>query len=348
MTLTASTRLRTPEEIALNAGADLPRLLLPGADVFAERALRLRQLAAGHAMCDYLLLMAGVCEAQHAQLARYPDVPLPTETQADAAAEVGQPLLEATGWARDPAWRAAWRELIARVLAQLPADSPAQAGVQALTQWDDTQLEQQAEWLLAGITPGLDLAAAPLIAAGLQLYFTHLVRATAGAQRQPFGITQDATRCPCCGSLPTASITRVGGDREGHRYLHCALCSAEWHMVRVKCTHCLGTGGIRYQALQALAVQPDAGRGHPREAVQAETCSVCQHYLKIVHMDRDLHVEPVADDLASLTLDLLVSDEGFIRHGVNLMLLFGGSDEDGAAEAVPTPPPDAPSERGRR
>ncbi|HYR26570.1 MAG TPA: formate dehydrogenase accessory protein FdhE [Aquabacterium sp.] len=345
MTLTASARLRTPEEIALNAGADLPRLLPPGADVFAERALRLRELAAGHAMRDYLLLMAGVCEAQHAQLARYPAVPLPTEAQADAAAEAGEPLLEATRWPRDPAWRTAWHELVAQVLAQLPADSPARAGVQALTQWDDTRLEQQADLLLAGITPGLDLAAAPLVAAGLQLYFTHLVRATAAAQRQPFGITQDATRCPCCGSLPTASVTRVGGEREGYRYLHCALCSAEWHMVRVKCTHCLGTGGIRYQALQALA---DAEPGSRREAVQAETCSVCQHYLKIVHMDRDLHVEPVADDLASLTLDLLVSEEGFIRHGVNLMLLFGDSGEDGAAEAAPTPPPESPSERGRR
>lgn len=344
MTLTASARLRTPEEIALNAGADLPRLLPPGADVFAERALRLRELAAGHAMRDYLLLMAGVCEAQHAQLARYPDVPLPAEVQADAAAQAGEPLLDATRWPRDPAWRTAWRTLIAQVLAQLPADSPARAGVQALTHWDDARLEQQAEWLLAGHARDLDLAAAPLIAAGLQLYFTHLVRATSAAQRQPFGITQDATRCPCCGSLPTASITRVGGDREGYRYLHCALCSAEWHMVRVKCTHCLGTGGIRYQALQALA---DAERGGRREAVQAETCSVCQHYLKIVHMEQDLHVEPVADDLASLTLDLLVSDEGFTRHGVNLMLLFGEGDDDGAAEGAP-PHPDAPDERGRR
>lgn len=347
MTLTASARLRTPEEIALNAGADLPRLLPPGADVFAERALRLRQLAAGHAMRDYLLLMAVICEAQHAQLTHYPDVPLPTEPQADAAAQTGEPLLDATHWPRDPAWRTAWRGLIAQVLAKLPADSPARSGVEGVTHWDDTRLEQQAERLLAGHTRDLDLAAAPLIAAGLQLYFTHLVRATSAAQRQPFGITQDATRCPCCGSLPTASITRVGGDREGHRYLHCALCSAEWHMVRIKCTHCLGTGGIRYQALQALQVPPDAGRGHPREAVQAETCSVCQHYLKIVHMDRDLHVEPVADDLASLTLDLLVSDEGFIRHGVNLMLLFGEDDDDGAAE-VAAPPPDVPSERGRR
>jgi len=43
-------------------------------------------------------------------------------------------------------------------------------------------------------------------------------------------------------------------------------------------------------------------------------------------MDRDPHVEPVADDLATLTLDLLVSQAGARRHGVNLMLLFGDPD----------------------
>ncbi|MES1163404.1 MAG: formate dehydrogenase accessory protein FdhE [Rhizobacter sp.] len=31
----------------------------------------------------------------------------------------------------------------------------------------------------------------------------------------------------------------------------------------------------------------------------------------------------MADDLASVTLDLLVSEAGFQRHGVNLLLLFG-------------------------
>ena len=43
-------------------------------------------------------------------------------------------------------------------------------------------------------------------------------------------------------------------------------------------------------------------------------------------MARDLHVEPLADDLATLTLDLLVSEAGFGRHGVNLLLLFGDGD----------------------
>ena len=333
-----TSRLRSPEEIAVNAGADVPRLQIPASNVFAERALRLRQLAAGHAMRDYLLLMAVIAEAQDAGLGHFPQVPLPTAEQAEQAAREGLPLLDTASWPRDPAWRTGLRTLLRHALARLPADSPAHTGLQRVIDSDDAQLDHQADRLLAGITLGLDLAAAPLIAAGLQLYWTHLVRATHAALPSPFGLTQDATRCPCCASLPTASVTRVGGEREGFRYLHCALCNAEWHMVRVKCTHCLGTEGVRFRALQTLA-DDGSDAAKKRESIQAETCDTCHHYLKIVHMDRDLHVEPVADDLASLTLDLLVADEGYQRHGVNLLLLFGDSDDqpDGAAPSGPPP-----------
>ena len=49
------------------------------------------------------------------------------------------------------------------------------------------------------------------------------------------------------------------------------------------------------------------------------------------HMAADLHVEPIADDLASLTLDLLLAQDGLQRHGSNLLLLFGDPDEEPAA-----------------
>jgi FdhE protein len=60
----------------------------------------------------------------------------------------------------------------------------------------------------------------------------------------------------------------------------------------------------------------------------------CGHYVKVVQMDKDPYAEPVADDLAGVTLDLLLSETGVQRHGINLMLLFG---DPGAA-----PPPGAP------
>ncbi|MFV0679339.1 formate dehydrogenase accessory protein FdhE [Ottowia sp.] len=338
MTLTPNTRLRTPEEIALNVGVQFPRLLLPPANVFEQRALRLRELAAGHAMRDYLLLMAMICEEQHYNFSHFTNASLPSAQQADAASQAGQPLLDVNTWQRHPGWCEQTRSLLEPVLDRLPADSPARASIEAVCDWSDEQMEQQACRLLTGVTLGLDLAAAPLLAAGLQSYWTDLVRTTSAAQKSPFGVVQDATRCPCCGSLPTASVTRVGGEAEGHRFLHCSLCNAEWHMVRIKCTHCLSTGGIQYRSLRALAETESTNAAHKpvREAVQAETCDTCGHYLKIVHMDKDLHVDPVADDLASLTLDLLVAEAGFTRHGTNLMLLFGDGDAAGAA-APPDP-----------
>ncbi len=319
----------TPEAIALRADLEVPPLLLPDPKrLFGERALRLRQLAAGHAMRDYLMLLAVVCEAQHAQ-AQLPSVlALPTPAQRDNAAQVGAPVFDATRWPRDPQWRSALRAIGAQVLERLPRDSPARTAVQSLSTLADDALELQADRLLAGITLGLDMALAPLVAAGLQLYFSQLVAAGAAAQPNLFAVAAKADRCPCCGSLPVASLTRLGGQQEGQRYQHCTLCSAQWHSERIRCTRCQATEGIHYLSLEAVAASPDAPRKRP--AVEAETCDACGHYLKILHAAVDLHSEPVADDLASLTLDLLVADAGFVRHGTNLLLLFGDAEASGS------------------
>lgn len=313
--------LPSPEEILLRSGTDIPALLPPRpASLFAERALRLRERAAGHAMRDYLLLLAVVCEAQHARAQRLPPMALPDADQIAAARAQGRPVLSALDWQRDPLWREELRALLRQVLDQLPAGSPARGGVQAVIDMSDEVLEQQAERLLAGITLGLDMAAAPLIAAGLQLQWTQLVAATALKHPDAFDTQGEHTHCPCCGSLPTASITRVGKGLRGQRFLHCSLCQAEWRLKQVTCTHCLKIDRIQYQALQALA---DAEPASERPAIEAETCGHCRHYLKIMHMEGDAHVEPLADDLATVTLDLLVSEAGFTRHGTNLLLLFG-------------------------
>lgn len=326
MTVTQARRLLSPEEIAVRAGQQVPYLRLPErASVFAERETRLRERAAGHPMRDFLLFTAELARAQHEGLQRYPTVALPDAAALDAAAGAGTPPLAPAEWPRDAVWRSEFRALVERLLPRLTG-SPARSAVQALREIDDPCLEQQADRLLNGVMLGLDLAAAPLVAAALQTYWTHLVLATdaaRGADRlAPFGRTDDATLCPCCGSRPTASVSRIGADAAGYRYLHCALCSAQWHMVRIKCTHCQTTQGIHYQSLQPADAEGVAAEA-VKQAVQAETCDGCGHYLKIVHMERDPHVEPVADDLASVTLDLLVSEAGFQRHGINFMLLFG-------------------------
>ncbi len=45
--------------------------------------------------------------------------------------------------------------------------------------------------------------------------------------------------------------------------------------------------------------------------MQAETCTACGTYRKIVNQEKDPLAEPLADDLASLMLDLLMSETPF-------------------------------------
>lgn len=352
MTVTNTAKLLSPEEIAVRAGEQIPFLRVPEPGVFAERALRLRHLAAGHPMRDYLLFIAELADAQHELAKQSAPLNLPTARQIEAAANDGMPLLAADSFVRDPQWRDGLCGLMRALVRRLPAGA-AQAAAQALADADDDHLEAQASRLLNGIMLGLDLAAAPLLAAGLQLYWTRLVwqlQAAFDATPQPavgaiapFGRIDDPLVCPCCGSRPVASITRIGAEGSGFRYLACSLCSTQWHYVRIKCTHCQGTKGISFQNLLAA---DDSGDGAPtkptksvkadaEQAIQVECCDPCRHYLKIVHMERDNQVEPMADDLASLTLDLLVADSGLARSGVNLLLLFGDPDTD--ASAAPDP-----------
>lgn len=322
--------LLSPEEIAVRAGRDAPLLHLPlRGELFAERAIRLRQCAAGHAMRDYLLLMASLAQAQHEVLQSHPPVSLPDSQALLDAAGAGQPPLPATLWPRDPRWRDGLQRIVDLLLQRVPAGKVADQ-LAAMRALEPTLLERQADRLLQQVPFALDLAASPFIAAALQVYWTHLVLATQalhGAERlAPFGRIADATLCPCCGSLPVASVVRIDPGSGGLRYLQCTLCATQWHMVRVKCARCEGTQGIHYRSLEPIAGSPSS-RWSP---VAAETCDPCGSYLKVMRKDRDPEAEALADDLATLTLDLLVSQAGFQRHGTNLLLLFGDPDAGGS------------------
>lgn len=105
-------------------------------------------------------------------------------------------------------------------------------------------------------------------------------------------------------------MVRVGGAENGLRYLRCALCSSEWHVVRAKCSNCDNTHGIAYSHLEG-----------GDKVVRAESCPERQSYLKVVHQDTDPQADPGADELASLTLDLLMDEAGYARSGINWYLI---------------------------
>lgn len=301
-----TTTLLQPGQIEAAAGS-IPELRLPPADLFLTRARRLEQLAEGHTLGDYLRFVAHLAHAQQERLDAGPAASLPAPGLLAQCREYRMPPLAPAGLARPSGWRDTARHLALAVQDALPLAG--QAALQPALEGRDAWLEAQAGHLLEGKLHNLDAAVAPVIGAALQVHWTHLARQLDPAQ---VARPEHPNLCPVCGSHPVSSVVRIGGAENGLRYLHCALCSSEWHVVRAKCSNCDNTRGIVYHHLEG----GDNG-------VRAESCPECRTYLKIVHQDKNPLADPVADDLASLALDLLMDETGFVRSGINWYLIQG-------------------------
>ena len=78
---------------------------------------------------------------------------------------------------------------------------------------------------------------------------------------------------------------------------------------------CITCGESR--AISLEGIEGDAG------IVKAETCGDCRTYAKMIYQAQDMKADSVADDLASLGLDVLVAEAGWSRHAPNPLLLIG-------------------------
>lgn len=301
-----TTTLLQPGEIEAAAG-DIPELLPPPADLFLSRARRLEQLAEGHLLGDYLRFVARLAQAQQVGLDALPSAALPSPERLAQCRQYRMPPLAPAGFGLPGGWRDMARSLAQAVQPGLPATG--RAAMVSAVEGQDAWLDEQAMQLLDGNIQGLDAAIAPVIGAALQVHWTHLARQLEATQ---VARPEHPNLCPVCGSHPVASVVRIGGAENGLRYLHCTLCNSEWHVVRAQCSNCDNSRGIAYYHLE--------GRG---TLVQAESCPECRTYLKIVQQEKDPLADPVADDLATLTLDLLMDETGFARSGINWYLIHG-------------------------
>lgn len=289
---------------------EAPRVVLPdNPKLFDERAGRFAQLASGHSMGAYLALMAQVARGQQAALGHRAAVALP-ESALEQSRNYGMPPLSAQGHARAPLWRDDLRDILGAV--RDGAASAVAATLDHLESMDESSLEAIADRVLAGTTLDDDAAVVPFVGAALQVYFARLAAALAAADVSHCDV---ATVCPVCGTRPVASIVRVGGAQANLRYLVCALCQTEWNMARAKCSSCETDKGVHFLSLAETPDSDHAGQ----VAVKAEACDECKTYLKLVSQDKDAFVDPCADDLATLALDVLVDEQGFARSGPNLL-----------------------------
>jgi FdhE protein len=266
------------------------RLPEPGR-LFQARAERLAALAPGHAVPDWLRLLSRVAAGQAAAVRELrPSLP---------PLQPGRPLDPAT-LPRDEVWRRMLGVVLASARAPgLPA--PTEATLRALGAASAGELEALAGALLAGEVPPAQVAAAPFVGAALQAWLASLAALLDPAA---LGVARHGA-CPVCGGPPVAGRVRRN-DRL--RDVTCALCATEWNVPRVHCSVCDTSAGPEYFHVEA------------EPGLKAEACPTCRSYVKLFDEAQRPDADPTADDAATLTLDLLLAEEGFQRAGRNLYL----------------------------
>ncbi len=300
----STTTIIQPGQIEETAGA-ITRLRLPHAPLFADRATRCRNLAKDHPFAGYLNFCAAIAAQQQRELHQFPHLPLPDDKLLHHCQEYNMPPLSPAGWPPHPHWQEVVHRLIKAAEPELPP-----AGQQELHRCpinDSNWLDSQKTQLLRGNYPQVDPALAPFLGAALQVQWSSLA-----ARLPPTSMTRATEQplCPVCGSHPVAAFLCTSGPSKGLRYLHCSLCDASWHMVRAKCSNCGNTRDIDYFSFSDHLPH-----------IQAETCPACQSYIKLIRMEKAADADPIAEDLASLALDLHMEGKNFAKTAINLFLL---------------------------
>ncbi|WP_110692963.1 formate dehydrogenase accessory protein FdhE [Salinicola halophyticus] len=288
-----------------------PVVGLPPRKLFAERAQRLNKLGERvPAMAAYLQFMAMIVEAQHRVLQQ----PRPSLIGgAELAMTHGIPPLSVDGLWRDMSWPADLEALLDALDTRVEA--PQRVWFDALRELPDADRAGLARAVLEGQPLALEQRAmAPLMGAALQVAWTRQARLLPATPPRPAGLGDNL--CPCCGAPAVGSLIQIGMARSRVRYLQCGLCASEWYAERAKCVQCGDSRTLDYVSLEDE-------QGERVLPVQAETCDHCHSYLKRVNREWEADADPLADDLASLTLDMMIADRDLARRAFNPLLVLG-------------------------
>ena len=294
------------DPIPIGDVATPPFVRLPDpAALFAQRAQRLRALAPGHDLKPYLLFLADLCAVQHGIQDGLTTIELPDRDALARAREYGMPPLDRSRFTSDGPRDATLERMLAAV-ATCDMPAPAAAALRRAGAADAADRAEMMRAVLADSIPVEAIAEHTFVTAALQVHFARLAAQLDPKSLVPVG---DGV-CPTCGGPPVCSLVVGWQGAHGTRFCTCALCGTLWNYVRIKCTVCGSTKGIGYQEI-------DGGAG----TIKAETCDSCRSYVKILHQHKDPSLEPIADDIASLGLDLLVRETGLRRGGFNPFLV---------------------------
>lgn len=280
------------------------RLPDPGT-MFEIRARRLATLATGSELKPYLVFLSALADVQHRIQDALPPAEAPDAESLARAAEFLMPPLDRGRFTLDAAFDATMERLLD---AARGIEKPAAAdeALSRVISAGPASRDAMARNVLTESLPVETLAEHLYVTAALQVHFARLA---AGLEAEKIVRIAEGV-CPCCGGPPLASVVVDWPAAPGARYCACALCGTLWNHVRVRCVVCGSTKGIGLQEIEG-------GNG----AVKAETCDECHSYVKVFYQAKDAAVEPLADDVASLALDLLMRPGPYRRAAFNPFLL---------------------------
>ncbi len=271
-----------------------PFVRLPDpAAMFADRAARLRDLAKDNPLGPYMVFLRGIAAAQHAVATT---LPWPERLQSLPVRQQVQ---------NDPHF-AKTLDVLLMHLAASEAPAEARAARDRLAALDFAARLVLAGDVLDAIYQPERIGESLYVAAALQVYLAHRAARLDAALLRP----HPENLCPCCGAPPVASLVAGWTKANKARYLCCSLCGTLWNFVRIKCVACGSTGGISYYSIEG-----------ERQDIAVETCSDCRTYIKHLRQHANPALEPIADDIASHGLDLLIREQGFRPGGLNPLLI---------------------------
>jgi formate dehydrogenase maturation protein FdhE len=139
------------------------------------------------------------------------------------------------------------------------------------------------------VDPGIDTPEAFIVEALLQVY--------------------PPDPCRYC-KAPAVSLLREAahGSRRSHV---CGVCLTESPASRLGCAVC---GEQRVEALPIF-------RSEATEPARIDACDTCHTYVKTIDLTRDGSACAIADDVASISLDLWAREQGYHRARPNLLRL---------------------------
>lgn len=287
----------SPDPSVVGGVPEAPFAIIPDpARIFPTRARRFAFLAKSGNLGDYLRFLAALSAVQADLVAKLPTVTpvaIGRKPSIDRAALAGDATLDAT---------------LTQLCAAAQGIEMPDAARAALRAVNSAGPSDRA-WMflnLAGDHIPADAAAPHLFAAAAwQVHLTRLA-----ARLKPTDLKPHATGlCPACGGRPVTSSVIANETVENVRYCTCATCATQWNEVRIKCMSCGSTKGISYRSVETHEA-----------TVKAECCTECRSWLKILYQVRNASLDPVADDVGSLGLDLMMRDTGLARAGFHPFL----------------------------